>query len=116
MTKEEEKNEKAVAENPLIATVFKPPEATIFVHSESRQVLAYIVIGLQRIVGKENLQPLQPYYNDARKSWGIQIFIKRFPKSLLNSHSILPKEVKNEDKEIVRKLEPPEEPPTDKEV
>jgi len=96
--------EENVAVHPLVNSVFKPPIATIFIHSENQQVLAYIVISLQRFIGKENVQSLQPYLNEKRKTWGVQVFIKKLPKILLKPHSIVAREV-------IEKLEPPEEPP-----
>jgi hypothetical protein len=105
----ENKQKEDVNVNPLVESVFKPPIATIFVHSENQQVLAYIVVCLQRFLGKENIQQLQPYFNDKRKTWGVQVLIKKFPKILANAKSYTAKEV-------IKGLEPPEEPPMDKEV
>jgi hypothetical protein len=70
--------------NPLLV-VFKPPEATIFIHSEKKEVLAFLVTALQRIVGRENFDAFQPYFNDKRKTWGIQVFIRKLPRELLRS-------------------------------
>ncbi|MEM3697846.1 MAG: hypothetical protein QXQ94_10205 [Candidatus Bathyarchaeia archaeon] len=85
MPGENEGQEKEANTNPLIDAVFKPPLAAVYVHSCSRRVLSYIVLGIERNLGKENVQVLPPYFNEKRQSWGIQVIVKKFPRILTDS-------------------------------
>lgn len=99
-----EENIKEQTENPLIKTVFKQPIASIFINSESQRVLAYIAVTLRSFLGSNNAIQLPPRYDEKRKVWSVKLIVEKLPKALTSGNSYAAKE-------LLKRLEPPEEPP-----
>jgi len=82
---------------PLTAKVFPEVNTNVYLHSASKRNLAYIIIFLQRAVGKENVIYSKPWFNQKLNKWIVEVGVK-IPKTLTETehyYSIVSKEEGN---------------------
>lgn len=91
MPKEFEKIEKQPIEG-----LFSEPDTILFLHSKSTKRIAWLIQGLQRLIGRQNVSFQRPWLNKKTGKWTLKIVLD-IPDILLKqqkgtNESNLPKE------------------------
>lgn len=89
------KNKETETISPIIKRIFPEPNTNVYLHSPTKRNLAYIIIFLQRIVGKENVVYNKPWYSEKRGKWVVEVGV-RIPEAVIQRHSIVSKEINNQ--------------------
>lgn len=67
--------------NPL-EQLFSEPDTVLFLHSKHPNRIAYVIQGLQRILGKQNVSFQRPWLNKKTRMWTLKIVL-HIPEILL---------------------------------
>ena len=77
---------KKESKNPLIEKVFPESNTSVFIHGTTKRNLAYVVIALQRFLGKQRVVFNNPYFNQEKKVWITQVYLN-IPKIITSRRS-----------------------------
>jgi hypothetical protein len=68
-------SKKEDSENPILELFNDTSETIIFLHSTNPKILAWLIQGLQRLIGKQNVSFQRPWKNLKTGKWTLKMVV-----------------------------------------